>query len=385
MMCRPLDRADQPEALVVDRRGRPLTDPRDRPADHHELSQEINIIFKVAAHELGRRRSEPTLRIAMKIFFYVLAFAALTVATTVASHAQELEKGFELIRQKFHSPSQEEIEKLREMIYERDLEQSALERYAIRCEGFLIEQGRPEHFVTIHAVDKELGAVRHVVHRTFTDEDDPRLRISIEGPAGYTDTRVHGPILYPFTHDKLRLGDKIYLTNVEAEGVDNTKLKFTGQDRNFDPITSAFLPYSGFFEGGSSKRPVSKCFLIDKLTPNQVAATGDYFVAKTRLRDTKGNLLGCVVYRAFREGLPVATEFWFIGDNPDKGRLQHRTLTKWEPVKEMRFPVRMEATQVVDGHTTAALDATFAWRFDAEVPDRLFQVKDVQSKTAMQW
>ncbi len=90
----------------------------------------------------------------------VLVFA---VTTTLASQAQELDDGFQIVDQTFHSPSKSEIEKLREMVDALDQLQAGLERYAYRCEALLTSRSRPERFVFIHAVDKEQKAVRHIV------------------------------------------------------------------------------------------------------------------------------------------------------------------------------------------------------------------------------
>ena len=195
-------------------------------------------------------------RIACVIYAY-----AIVQMTALDLPAQEIQEGFEMIQLAFHPPSEQEVEELREMVYELDLEQSLLERYALRCEGFLMNRYQPEYFVFIHAVDKEKKATRHMVRREFTDKYDPRLKFSIEGPEGYSDSRKAGPSPHPITNDKLRIGPKVYLTNLEAHGIDKEKIKFTGADRYFDPITGAFLPFTSFFQGNFSKvQRVSKNF-----------------------------------------------------------------------------------------------------------------------------
>ncbi len=61
-----------------------------------------------------------------------------------------------------------------------------------------------------------------------------------------------------------------------------------------------------------------------------------------------------------------------------------RTTTEWKKIHEQDFPVRIEAFQIV-GSATDALDLSLSWRFNKDVPDRLFEVSDVGSKDALQW
>ncbi len=211
------------------------------------------------------------------------------------------------------------------------------------------------------------------------------MRFWVEWPHAHPDSPADESAAAPVSHDQLRLDGKVFLSNIESDGKITDAPTLIPDSRCFDPITSAFLLYSSFFERGFSTRPVSGIFLIDRLTPDQVAVTKGYFIAKTRDRGHGGQLLPSVRFRGFRKGLPVVTEGWWMGIHDDTGILHHRTLTKWERVKKFRLPVRIKTMQVLDETTASIVDAKFSWRFDADVPERLFQVKDVHSKRAMEW
>ncbi len=111
--------------------------------------------------------------------------------------------------------------------------------------------------MSIHAVDRELDAVRHVVRRKFTDDDDPILSFTLTGPDGYGDSRIDNGRFFPISHDKLRLGDKIFLTSNKQGGIPSDQVQFTGQDRNFNPVTCSLLRFPISFAGHCQKNRLS--------------------------------------------------------------------------------------------------------------------------------
>ncbi len=296
--------------------------------------------------------------------------------------AEEKKKSLPLVDQAFHDATEKETERLREIMSVLALDQSVLERFAYRCEGFLSGADQPERFVSIHAVDRELDAVRHVVRRKFTDDDDPILTFTITQHDGYGDSRIDNGRFFPISNDKLRLGEKVFLSNDKKAGIPRDQVEFTGQDRNFNPVTCSMLPLSNFFYGSLSKKPLFKIYDIDRLTADKVALVGKSFITKDKDRMANGKPSNTFTFKDYTDGLPRNYEVWLIAGNFRK--LICRTTTEWGEIRNQPFPVRMEAIQIT-GSRTEVLDLSLSWRFNKEVPDRLFEVSDVGSKDALQW
>ena len=302
--------------------------------------------------------------------------ASLLSLTT--STAKEPEDAFRLVEQPFRAPTEAEVERYREFLNARDLEQSILDRYAYRCDARIYDDRQPEDFVTIHAVDRDAAAVRHVLLRTFTDPDDPALLFSVEDAFGM----ARGKSKFPIRHDRLLIKDRIYFSNVETESVPRDQVRMSGEDRNFEPVTCSLLPLSNFFYGDLSRRRVSGIFGIEKLKPLQVSIVGSSFIAKHRESYSDGRSYGGYMFIEFVNELPVVMEMWtIIGDQK---RLSYRTTTKWKNIEEMSFPVHIQAVQVID-KTTNVVDMDLEWKFGDDIPKRLFEVSDVTSREALEW
>jgi hypothetical protein len=157
---------------------------------------------------------------------------------------------------------------------------------------------------------------------------------------------------------------------------------FTGQDRNFDPVTCSMLPIASFFHGTVAKKPLSKACDLDRVRPEKVALAGKSFITMNQMLSTDGKPNHIFILIEFIGGLPRTYEIWrMVGDYR---ALLSRTTTEWQTIQQQAFPVRMEAVQIV-GSKTDVLEASFSWRFNKDVPDRLFKVSDVNSKDALQW
>lgn len=294
------------------------------------------------------------------------------------SAAKEREDAFRLVEQPFRAPTEAEIEQYREFFNTRDLEQAILDRYAYRCDARIYDDRQPEDFVTIHAVDRDAASERHVLRRTFTDPNDPALLFSVEDAFGIS----RGKSKFPIRHDRLLIKDRIYFSNVETESVPRDKVSMSGEDRNFEPVTCSLLPLSNFFRGDLSRRRLSGVFGIEKLKPPEVSIVGSSFIAKHPLTSVDGRSYGSYKFIEFVDELPVVMEMWtIIGD---KKRLSYRTVTKWQQIEEMSFPVHIQAVQVI-GKTTNVVDMDLEWKFGNDIPKRLFDVSDVSSKTALDW
>ncbi len=297
-------------------------------------------------------------------------------------YAKEPQKRLPLIDQAFHDATEKETERLREIMSVLALDQSVPERFAYRCEGFLSGADQPERFVSIHAVDRELDAVRHVVRRKFTDDDDPILTFTITQHDGYGDSRIDNGRFFPISNDKLRLGEKVFLSNNKKAGIPRDQVEFTGQDRNFNPVTCSMLPLSNFFYGSLSKQPLLEIYDIDRLRPEKVALIRKSFITKDQGQMADGKRTQTYTFTEFTNGVPRNYEIWLIAGNFRK--LICRTTTEWGEIRNQPFPVRMEAIQIT-GSRTEVLDLSLSWRFNKEVPDRLFEVSDVGSRDALQW
>lgn len=303
---------------------------------------------------------------------------ALFVGITFCN-AQEPKDAHRLIERRFRAPTEAEVERYREFFNTRDLEQSILDRYAFRCEAQIFDHRRPEDFVSIHAVDREFRMERHIVRRTFTYPDDPALLFSVENSHGIGSGTSR---LLPARYDRLQIDNRIYFTNVETEFIPRDEVAFSNSDRNFDPVTCSMLPLSNFFHGAVSKRRVSGVFGIEKLKPAHVSIIGSSFVAKHLLPSKHGLTSNSFMFLEFVDELPVAMEWWrILGDHK---RISYRTETEWTQIEEMSFPVHIRAVQLVEKETVA-VDMKFQWKFNDELPQRLFEVSDVTSRDALEW
>ena len=298
-----------------------------------------------------------------------------------ASFAEDKTKTARLVERAYRVPTDAEVETYRDLFNRLDIEQSMLDRFGYRCEGFIFNDREPEQFVSIHAVDRELDAVRHVVKRSFTDPDDPLLTFSIEDEEGFADSRTSNSGVFPIEHDRLRKGNHVYFTSDPASFVHKDKVRLTGQDRNFDPVTCSLLPSSSFFSGDISKRRLSRVYGIDKLSPLKVSVVGSSFVSQHEVKTSKGPT-GMIEFIEFEHELPVNYEIWWL--LKDKNQLVFRTATEWTEFEEMRLPVRIEASHV-RGSKTDVFAADIEWKINEDLPKRLFEVSDVTSRNALEW
>ncbi len=260
----------------------------------------------------------------MNINIRHLGFAVVLATTCVSiptSAAKEPEDGFRLIEQPFRAPTEAEVEKYREFFNTRDLEQSVLDRYAYRCDARIFDDRKPEDFVSIHAVDRDSRTVRHVVRRTFTDPDDPRLLFSVENAYGIGSSTSS---LFPIRHDRLEIEDRIYFSNVATAFVPRDKVSMTAKDRNFEPVTCSLLPLSNFFYGDVARRRLSGVFGIEKLKPLQVSVVGSSFIAKHRQPSVDDLSTDGYMFIEFVDELPVTMEMWRIFGDKKGFRIERR-------------------------------------------------------------
>ena len=89
-----------------------------------------------------------------------------------------------------------------------------------------------------------------------------------------------------------------------------------------------------------------------------------------------------VAFIEFVDELPVTYEIWWMLQ--DKKKLAFRTTTEWESFQEVRLPVRIEALQVHE-LGNQVFQANLEWRFNEGLPQRLFEVSDVTSRSALEW
>ena len=310
-----------------------------------------------------------------------IILALLIVVNASSSMAQDKEFSDRLIERTYRSPTDDEVQSYRDFLHGLDIEQSIPDRFAYRCEGHLFADEIPERFFSIHAVDRVRDAVRHVVRKTYTDDDDPILTFVIQDKHGFADSKTSNARFFPKRHDRLRIGDQVYFSNDPAASVHRDRVKLTGEDRNFDPVTVTLLPMSNLFRGPVSKMRVSQLYGIDKLVPEQVSIAGGSFVVKDPTM-TRDGPTGSYEFIEFVNGVPVTYEIWQMLQN--KTQLQFRTVSQWKEFEEVRFPIRIEALQV-RGSKTYAFEAELEWRFNEELPDRLFEVSDVTSPNAEAW
>ena len=311
-------------------------------------------------------------------FLFCIAFVIIQGGV---SYGGEKDNSPRLIDRSYRSPTTAEVETYRDFFHRLDIEQSILDRFGYRCQAFIDDEHEPERFVSIHAVNRLTDSVRHVVRRSFTDDDDPRLLFSIEDSNGFGDSRTSNGGIFPVEHDRLRKGDSVFLTNNESAQVHRSQISLTSEDRNFDPVTCSLLTVASFFRGDVSKRQLSKVYGIDKLKPKEVSIAGSSFVAMHPVKTTKGPSL-MVAFVEFVDELPVTYEIWWT--LKDKKKLLFRTATEWETFEEVRLPVRIEALQIHE-LGNQAFEANLEWRFNEDLPKRLFEVSDVTSRNALDW
>ena len=314
-----------------------------------------------------------------KTFWFVIA---LTVQhDTFHAYAKDPGTPLDLPELAYHSPDANELDDFRSMLSELYLDHESLDRYAYRCDGFLVNATRPEQFVSVHAVNRELHAIRHSVNRWFTDDRDPRLLVSPESSDGFGDSRISGPSVLPSKHDKLMLNGRVYFTP-EDEGTPSEKLSFSGQDRNFNPVTCSVLPLTSFFRGGISKRDLSRVFNLDKATPEKIYVLGTKVVSKSRVADRHGKPLAFVAFTEFSDRLPIRFELWEI--TSVRKTLRFQTSTKWLKAKGVPFPSSIESTYRKKGEDDT-FAAKFFWKFNADVPNHWFETKTLGSEKILQW
>ena len=309
------------------------------------------------------------------------AFAALLVANSSQSTAQDQVNSKPLIELTYRAPTDSEVQNFRDFLHGVDIEQSIPDRFAYRCEGRLFPRGMPEQFVSIHAFDRDLDAVRHIVRRTFTDDDDPILLFSIEDREGFSDSKTSNARFFPKRHDRLRIADQVYFSDDPAASIHRDKVKLTGEDRNFDPVTATLLPMSDLFRGPVSKMRVSQLFGIDKLVPEQVSVVGTSFVVKDPVMTASGPT-GSYEFIKFVDGIPVVFEVWRMLKKGNQ--LQYRTVSRWKEFGEVRLPTHIEALQIW-GSKTFVFEANLEWRFNEQLPARLFEVSNVTTPGACDW
>ncbi|MFK8114659.1 MAG: hypothetical protein AB8B91_20830 [Rubripirellula sp.] len=281
----------------------------------------------------------------------------------------------------FREPTERDVERYRDMLSSLDLEHAALDRFAFQCRGVILNDKRPERFVSLHAVDREMDAVRHVVKRSFTDDILLATSEGVTTGGGYGDSR--NPAFFPVGFDRLRIGPNVFLSNKLAEAQKQEDIKFTGEDRNFNPVTCSTLPYTNFFRGRMGKMPLGQAFMIENLTPDLVRSSRSRFVVKNRLLTTDRIYTGFYGFLQFENELPTAHECWLIV--ADRRELKFRTTTKWKSIKGMNFPIHMEAVHKTVLDKTVVFEVDIEWRFNEDVDQRLFEVADVKSPTALDW
>lgn len=309
-------------------------------------------------------------------------FTSIVLQANAPSNAEDRAFSDELVERTYHPPTDSEIEKFRDMLNAVDIEQSIPDRFAYRCKGALFDSNGYEQFISIHAVDRTRDAVRHVVRRTFTDDDDPILLFSIEEFGGFADSRTSNARYFPRQHDWLRIGDEVFLSDDKQAAIPRSKVKLTGQDRNFDPITMSILPFANLFDGNVSKKRVSETFGLDRIKPDRVSVVGNSYVAKLKVMTAKGPT-GSEMFIEFVNELPVSFEIWQMLGVKQK-QLLYRTLSEWKEFAEVRYPIRLEATQVIGGNVYT-FEGNIEWRFNKSIPNRLFKVTDVTSREAYNW
>ncbi len=309
-------------------------------------------------------------------------FAALLFPIYGTCQAQEEKESLRLVNQTFHDATDQETEQLREMLNSLVRDQSRLKRFACRCEGFISYVDKPETFVSIRAVDRDLDAVRHVVTRKFTDDDDPILSFTLTGPNGYGDSRIDNGRFFPISHDNLRLGDTVFLSNQPGRGLPRDQVQFTWHKRNIDPVTCSMSVFSTFVRGPESEKPLSEAWDIDRVRPDKVALTGRSFVTLNEVHLDDGTPAHLYNFIEFVDGLPSTYEIWTIVG--DYRRIVCRTTTTWKKIYGQDLPVQIEAFQIA-GSRSDVLDLSFSWHFDKDVPDRLFEVSDVGAEDALRW
>lgn len=287
-----------------------------------------------------------------------------------------------LIDQVFRAPTEAEVERYRELMNRRDLDHSLPDQLAYRCEAFIFDPETPERFISVHGVDRDADAVRHVAHRTFTDDDDPRLLYSDTGPDGFGSTKNGNVSVFPINHDWLRLGDKIFLSDQKDQSVQRDEIRMSSQDRNLNPVACALLPVTSYFRGNAAKRRLSQLYQIEKLDLAEVSIHGADFIVKHPLPSADGRPTGMMMYIKFVDELPVTYEIWRLLKNGSE--IIFRTTTQWKEFEELSLPIQIQALQL-QSHKRMTVELNFEWKFNEQVPSRLFEIGDVTSPEALAW
>ncbi|MFK8114658.1 MAG: hypothetical protein AB8B91_20825, partial [Rubripirellula sp.] len=109
---------------------------------------------------------------------------------------------------------------------------------------------------------------------------------------------------------------------------------------------------------------------------------GKRWVAKQELKGLGGIDSPYYTFMDFVSESPVAFEIWRL--EPMKAVL-FRTTTKWKAIQGMKFPVHMEAWQRLPDGKSKVFEVDIEWRFNEDVPERLFQISNVTSRDALDW